>query len=43
MEEFVQCPSCDVRFYVVWCNDGISKPEICPFCGEGMNYEESLQ
>jgi uncharacterized paraquat-inducible protein A len=41
MEDMVQCPECDARFMVVWCNDGYSRPEYCPMCGEEMDYSEA--
>jgi len=36
------CPECGVWYCVIWDNDGISKPEFCPFCGwDSVDGEES--
>lgn len=37
------CPECDVRFEVIWCNDGFSVPEYCPMCGEEIDYQECAE
>jgi hypothetical protein len=42
-DEMIQCPECDVRFQVVWCNDGWSKPEYCPMCGCEMDYQKAVE
>jgi hypothetical protein len=39
----IECPECGVEFELFWNRAGYNFPEYCPFCGEGMNYEESLQ
>ncbi len=41
MEDMVQCPECDARFMVVWCNDGYSRPEYCPMCGVDRAWREA--
>jgi len=36
----IQCYECMVWFEVVWANDGFSRPEFCPMCGEEIDYTE---
>lgn len=42
--EMIQCPECDVWFYVVWnrCAWVFNGPDYCPFCGDEIDYA-SLQ
>lgn len=37
----IQCPECDVWFYVVWHLDPVAQgPEYCPFCGSEIDYRK---
>lgn len=41
MEEFISCPSCgSPDFTVIFNNNGVDRPEYCPFCGDEIDYEE---
>lgn len=42
-DPMVICPECDCRFTVIWCNNGIDRPEYCPMCGAEINYEECVE
>ena len=39
IDGMIRCPECSRVFQVVWLNDGLGPPEVCPMCGAEVDYE----
>jgi len=35
-DDEVVCSSCGAVFQLIWCKDGVTEVQFCPFCGDDI-------